>query len=365
MDYEYDHVLPTYLAISRYCNIRCNYCYVPELNKDQQSGVDQRALDMMHTMIKKAKAERFALSHTTLHGAEPTTLSPKVIAELVEEFSTITTTSSINMQTNGVGLNKKYHERMGDLSKKLRIGFTIDFPQVLHDKNRQRTYKKVIENLIYTYDLGYACRVLIGVTAETLDHLEAFKTELRALLRRCPALRVGIKHIKGGDYEMSTDDKVKWADFLWKTGFYDFDHTLWGNLCQSRGNDCWWFEFGEDGAVNSCNKTNNPEGKFANWKEEPISDVITKRKALYKETPVSKDCEKCDYWTFCKGSCPVDRSEDGAVLDCVVRKRLFWHMQLNGKNPKSITEQTPQFVHIQKYAKWKRYGIKNGYIFPR
>jgi len=365
VDYEYDHVLPAYLAVSRYCNIRCDYCYVPEINKDQQDGVDRKALDMMHMMIKKAKAERFALVHATLHGAEPTTLSPAVLAELVEGFGQITTSSVINMQTNGVGFNKKYHSRMGDLRKKLRVGFTIDFPQVLHDKNRQGTYKKVVENLTHTYDLGYTCRVLIGVTAETVNHLPAFEKELRALLRRCPALRVGIKHIKGSEYEMTTEDKVKWADFLWRTKFYDFDHTIWGGLCQSKGNNCWWFEFGEDGTVNSCNKTNNPEGKFANWQEEAMSDVINKRKPLFKDIPVSEECENCSYWSYCKGSCPVDRDENGNTLDCAVRKRLYWHMLMNKQDPKAVSKTAPQFVHIKKYIKWKRYGIKNGYISPR
>lgn len=362
LDYEYTREIPNYFAVSKYCNIRCDYCYVPELHKNQQEGVDQRALTMTDEMVKKARAEKFALKYTCLHGAEPTTLSPPVLKEVVDKLATITVSPLIGMQTNGVALNKHFYRKMGEMQDKLYIGFTLDLPKVLHDKNRQRTYNKVRENMRVTRDLGYSYKLLVGVTREVLDHLPAFERELREILKEHPILRVALKHIKGPTYDMNEEEQMRWADFLWRTGFYDFDHTVWGKICHTQGNDCHWFEFCDDGAVTACNKNYNDHSSFANWLTEPMDEVLNKRRMLFKDREVSTQCNTCMYWKICKGGCPVDRGVNNEAHDCTVRRRLFWHMIRNDKLPAAEIRELPRQTHRKTFVKWVKEGVQAGFI---
>lgn len=361
LDYEYDRVIPCYFAVSNYCNIRCSYCYVPEINKSQRDQLDETAILRATQMAEKARKERFAFSRTVLHGAEPTTLSPLAFREVVEILSSVTVNGKVSVQTNGVGLNKKFHQKMGDISDKLIIGVTLDVPKQVHDKHRQNTFNKVLENLMLAGQLGYIRRTLIGVSAETLDHLGDFAKTIAYFHRFLPDMNIAIKHIKG-EQGMTDEQKVIWADFLWQHKIYDYDHTFWGNLCQVKGNDCLWFEFMMDGGVVSCNKQFAPGNSFANWLDDSIDEVIEKRKGIYQDYKVSSDCEKCSYKSICNGSCPVDRDENGNALDCIIRKRVFHHMNKAGVDPFETVKSTPVHFRQNEFRKWKRYGKKMGWV---
>ena len=139
VEYEYDKVIPCYFAVSNYCNIRCSYCYVPELHKSQKDELDSVALDRAKKMVQKAKDEKFAFSRVVLHGAEPTTLSPETFGKVIRILSEASIDGQVSVQTNGVGLTKRYLTAMGDLRDTLIIGVTLDLPKQAHDEHRQGT----------------------------------------------------------------------------------------------------------------------------------------------------------------------------------------------------------------------------------
>ncbi|MBT3836998.1 MAG: radical SAM protein [Thiotrichales bacterium] len=363
LGYEYDYSVPAYFAVSKYCNIDCTYCYLPDDFKNQKVDIDAQALESISRLIDKAKRERFVLESAYLHGAEPTTLSPEALSKAVEMLSEITLMNRISVQTNGVAVNRSYLKRMGEMQDRVAFGYSVDLPPAAHNKNRSKTYNKVIENIGIARDLGYSHRLLVCVNQDTMEDLPAVLSEIEKLHREFPSMTIAFKHIKG-DQQISDDQKVEWADFLADNGLHDYDHSIWGKICHVDGNNCWWFEFCADGGVTACNKSYNDEGKFANWMEDPMSNIILKRQTLYQNNLVPQECFGCEYWSICKGGCPADRYDDNGTvtLDCAIKKRIYSRMKSSGINPLSDAKNIPRFTRQIEYRKWKETGKKFGFI---
>jgi radical SAM protein with 4Fe4S-binding SPASM domain len=366
LEYEYDYVIPAYFAVSKYCNIRCSYCYLPEEYKNVKDGKDQEALDSVKAFVKKAVKERFALDRVYLHGAEPTTLQPDTIREIVALLSNVTLRSEVSIQTNGVAVNHKFLDRLGDMQEEIAFGYSVDLPPAAHNKNRQGTYNKVIENIKIARDKGYQHRLLVCVNKDTMEDLDAVKKEVDFYHKEFPAMTIAFKTIKG-DLQITNEQKIIWADFLCDTGLYEYDHSIWGKdmICQAHGNDCWWFEFAHDGGVTACNKSYNEDGKFANWLEEPMIDIVRKRRTLYQNHLIPKACFGCEYWRICKGGCPVDRYDDKGdltTLDCKIKMRVYSRMKGAGVSPIIFSKKIPSFHRQKEYKKWKQIGEKLGFL---
>lgn len=356
LDYEYDAKHHAFLAISKYCNLDCSYCYLPDGNKNQKIDVDQRAISMMEQFVQKARTERFALSRTHLHGAEPTTLTPEAFRYVTDLACSITTNDLISVQTNGIALNSSYHKQMGNLQDRLRIGFSLDLPESAHNKNRQNTFNKVVDNIAVARDLGYSHALLISVNRDTMDDLPAVVQSFDMLHQKFPAMNMTIK-VTSGDLALSNEQKVEWADFLTDTGLHDYAMSVSGKVCQMHGNNCCLFEFHVDGGVTACNKSNNDEGVFANWMEEPMEQIFRKRRTLFQNHVISKSCFGCKYWEVCKGGCPVDRDgETGELLDCAIKKRIYANMERAGIDPVKETREIPRFLRQRAYRQWVKTG---------
>jgi radical SAM protein with 4Fe4S-binding SPASM domain len=377
LSYEYDYDVPAYFAISKYCNIDCSYCYLPDDHKNQKADVDEQALSAVHAFIDKAVNERFALSSCYLHGAEPTTLSPEAMREAIESLLTVTLNNRISVQTNGVALNKSYLTRLGEMQDKVAFGYSVDLPPAAHNKNRSKTYSKVVENIGIAKDMGYSTRLLVCINQDTMEDLEAVKAEIEMYHKNFPAMTIAFKHIKG-DQVLSEEQKVQWADFLADNGWHDYDHSIWGTICNSQGNNCWWFEFCSDGGVTACNKSYSDAGKFADWHEEPMTQIMDKRRTLYQNHSVPKMCFGCRYWRMCRGGCPVDRSPDWenitddaglsvsrptvTTLDCAIKQRIWARMEAGGFDPMKVSSVTPQFIRQKAYNNWKSHGERFGFL---
>lgn len=361
LGYEYDLQHHAFLAISKYCNIDCSYCYLPSSNKNQKVDRDGRAVTMLQDLSEKAKRERFALNRSHLHGAEPTTLTPEAFREAVNLTAAITTADLTTVQTNGIALNRSYHERMGDLRDKLAIGFSLDLPRAAHNKNRQGTYDKVVENIAIARDLGYVHRLLVSINRDTMSDLDAVSEAFGMLHSEFPSMSITLK-ITSGDQALTGEQKGVLADYLFDNDLHDYAMSISGSVCQAHGNNCCLFEFHVDGGVTACNKSNNDESVFANWREESMNTIFHKRRTLFQNHTISAECFGCRYWEVCQGGCPVDRDpETSELLDCAIKKRIYRRMELCGLNPITETRQTPRFPRQKAYNSWIDLGRKYGF----
>lgn len=376
--YEYDYTVPAYFAVSKYCNIRCSYCYLPEDFKNRKEDIDAEAIQSVTQLVAKAQAERFALDRVYLHGAEPTTLQPQTIVNVARLLQQITLSPLISIQTNGVAVNRKYLDRLGDMTKHIAFGYSVDLPPAAHNKNRQKTYNKIIENIKEARDRGYEHRLLVCVNQDTMADLEAVKKEIEFYHQEFPSMTIAFKIIKG-EQQLTEQQKIEWGDFLSDTALYEYDHSIWSKdtICQAHGNDCWWFEFAHDGGVTACNKTYNGSETFANWLEEPMIQIVQKRRTLYQNYLVPHECFGCRYWPICKGGCPVDRSvehttitqENGVrvtgnrtvTLDCSIKKRIYSRMEATGIDPLHEAKNIPYFTRQKAYKRWRAIGKRHGF----
>ena len=341
--------------------------------------MDDNAITSVKAFVKKAINEQFALDRVYLHGAEATTLQPDTIKILVDELEKITLRPLINIQTNGVAVNKKYLDRLGDMQERIAFGYSVDLPPAAHDKNRQKTYGKIIDNINEARNRGYKHRLLVCVNKDTMEDLDAVRREIDFYHKEFPSMTIAFKIIKG-EYQITEEQKIIWADFLADNGLYEYDHSVWSpnSICQAHGNNCWWFEFAHDGGVTACNKSYNEIGKFANWIKEPMIDIVRKRRTLYQNYQVPEKCFGCEYWLICKGGCPVDRYEvhgtrveDNGVritgkqtvtLDCAIKQRIYNRMKASGINPLEQYKKIPSFTRQKAYDKWQQFGIEQGFM---
>jgi len=380
LDYEYDYAVPAYFAVTKYCNIRCSYCYLPEEYKNRKDSADEQALSGLRKLVDKAKKEKFALEVAYLHGAEATTLSPEAMKEAVSLLQEITVRRIISVQTNGIALNKRYLDEIGDMQNDVSFGYSVDLPPAAHNKNRQKTYNKVIGNIKLARDRGYQHRLLACINKDTMEDLEAVEREIAYYHQEFPGMTIAFKMITG-DLQLTEGQSVDWANFMLDRGLQDYAHALWGphQICHAKGNNCWWFEFSFDGNVTACNKSYNDEGVFANWIDEPMSYILQKRMALYQNHAVPTSCFGCEYWSICQGGCPEDRKEvfDTMVddktkvsvtgkrivaLDCKVRKTAYARMKKSGINPIAEAYKIPRFNRQKAFFKWRRMGKEYGFM---
>lgn len=320
-----------YWGVSSFCNLRCSYCYVPEYNKANADGLNKMAIERTDKLIDKIENSDYSLTTVTLHGAEPYILSPETIATIVPKLHDVIDHPLIGSQTNGTLLTEKYHDRMGDLTKQLKIGFTLD-PKTLHDSQRENTYDLVKENMLIAVKRGYKCNALTTIGEGITDRLHEVQEIVDFCVENKIFLVMKYIHTNDGSYMMREDEKDKWVDWLYETGNYQYIQNYSPSFCINGGCYGGFYEFGVNGDVTACNKTNTKEGVFGNWITDDLNDIWEDRQKLFDDTVISNDCFNCDFYDLCHGGCPVDRDTNGHAVDCHIKRKLFYTMFHRGEN---------------------------------
>jgi uncharacterized protein len=331
-----EKLMNLYFGLSATCNLRCTYCYVPEYNKNQKRKQNDEAIQITDELIKRFKKQDYKLNQCVLHGAESFVLEPETINIIVNKISPLTFNKYCKVQTNGTLLTEDYHQRMGNLSDKFFIGFSIDAKDV-HNKYRNNSYDLVMKNLRLTRSKGYKMQVLSVIGDETVNHLD----QLEELIQVCEELGIifvmKYLHTKDGSYMINKQDqRDKWSRWLYETGNYKYLQNFSSSFCCNIGSDCGktrWYEFNANGSVVTCNKTNSNELSFANWKIDDFKDIEQKRISFFNNQKENNDCKDCMYYGMCRGGCPVDRLDDNYAIDCDIKKYIFNRMIKDGINP--------------------------------
>jgi len=309
-----------YYALSEVCNMRCKYCYVPEYNKANTAQYDAVAISAAKDLIQKGKDEGVAYGQVTLHGAEPTVLSAKALKEVVELFYEYTQTP-LQMPTNGLNLaSKRYLKELDGLQDKFRIGVSIDGPEVVHNKYRPNSYKRVMRAITNAHEAGFVVKTLSVISNHTVQYAKEWfewSEEMKAL----GCYKVAQKPAHGEGYELTKEDSIEWAKHLIKYSITDHQ-AFQKNLCDKSGNSCMWYEFDVHGGSYSCNKVFNRENNFGNWRKEFFWQLQTKRESLYTDAFIHEDCNTCNYNIFCRSGCSVERV-NGKALDCELKYAVY------------------------------------------
>ena len=314
------------LQISEKCNLRCTYCYLPEELKNKDIDQEKYIMDSLDDIEKQFNNSEYILDKISLHGAETFVIKPELLSLIINRVTEIQRLPYTHTQTNGTLLTPEYHDRLGDLSNKIIIGFSIDVKSV-HDKYRNGTYDLVWKNMLYTKKLGYNVKILSVITKEVLNHLD----ELTKLITTLDEIGIVISFmfVHGGNSELDYNDQIKLGEWGIETGYWNrvqgmsSFHCLNGN-CKSAA----IIHFNLDGTVSSCNSNNKPSGYIANWRTDDINNVIRIRNNAFNNVPISNECNTCNVQELCHTGCPITRDSSDHAIDCVF-KRYVWGILYN------------------------------------
>ena len=216
------------ISINNRCNLNCKYCHFHEKkNYIQEEEMDIIAiLDNITAYIEKKNKELFKLGF--VGNGEPL-LDFEKLSKYIRHIGTFLQDGRITAYTisNGLLVDRGKLEFFKEYN--VNIGFSIDGIQVIHDKYRCRTHKRVMEKInlykeIYGKYPSMNCTVgkdILEAVDETIAFFEQFGS------------RITFSRMIG-EYGISLNE---FNDFLYKakerlnvrTGGYDC--TMYGGLC--------------------------------------------------------------------------------------------------------------------------------------
>jgi radical SAM protein with 4Fe4S-binding SPASM domain len=339
-------IINMYFATHKSCNLNCRYCYIPPYNKNEQKSDDKKILDSLKNFISKVENEGYQIGAFCLHGAEPSLMEAETMAEYIKfvnehwEKYNEKTERKVAIQTNGVRFTKEYLndiEHILGSNDKLRIGFSIDPPKIIHDKLRNQSFDLVMNNYNEACERGFPVSILSVVSSETIKNLEGFSEWMNIQFERKKKYgnpnKIKIKFAIG-ELALSIEEIRYFTRFLLEHEFLNLVQILSPGYCIQRGNECDWYEFDIDGNCYSCNKVYMAEGIFANWISEPFDEIFDKRRKLYSKEYTNPECSDCEYEYLCNSGCPVDRYKSGDMAgkahECELIKISYNELYKNG-----------------------------------
>jgi uncharacterized protein len=130
------------VKIHQRCNLRCDYCYVYQLDGDSWRSrprvISRSVIDELTFRIgEHATAHNLTELDVVLHGGEPLLAGPEVVAYTVRAIRASLGHRRVNfsIQTNGLLLDRQVLKLFADLD--LKVGLSLDGDMEMHDRHRR------------------------------------------------------------------------------------------------------------------------------------------------------------------------------------------------------------------------------------
>jgi uncharacterized protein len=172
-----------------FCNINCDYCYLPNrLNASRMS------VEVVGRSVDLAVSSGLVGNHLSIvwHAGEPLAVPHQYYEEAFEEVRVRSGGVKVihSMQTNGTLINERWCEFFKKYD--VRIGVSVDGPKFIHDQHRRDrlgrgTHDRVMSGIekLKTYSIPFHC--IAVVTAEAL----AYPNEMFDFFLDVGAMHVG------------------------------------------------------------------------------------------------------------------------------------------------------------------------------
>jgi uncharacterized protein len=181
-----------------FCNIDCNYCYLP--SKENKKIFDATLIP--HIMEKLQTMPLYdGELHVAWHAGEPLVVKPSFyrnIFEQIEKYNTKKFPIRHNIQTNAMLITQEYCELFKEYQ--MSIGVSIDGPDYVHDFHRKTrkgkgTHKEVLRGI----ELLNKNNIQFSVIAVISQHSLPYANEIMEHFESIGVRRVGfnIEEIEG------------------------------------------------------------------------------------------------------------------------------------------------------------------------
>lgn len=199
---------------SPFCNINCDYCYLPHRTSTRRLELDVLRQTMARVVSSGLVGPEFTL---LWHAGEPLAVPISWYEEafrIIESFPQLSGKVRHNFQSNGTLLNDKWCDFIKQ--HPVDIGLSIDGPQHIHDKHRvtrkgDGTHKKAERAARLLQDRDIPFGVVAVISQDSLDHAD----EIYHYFRRLGIKGVGfnIEEVEGVNEESSlgseSEDRVR------------------------------------------------------------------------------------------------------------------------------------------------------------
>lgn len=194
---------------SPFCNINCDYCYLPD-----RANTRRMEHDVLRKVFERVWESGLVNAPFSLlwHAGEPLAVPIKWYEEafrIIGEFPGAKDTVVHSLQTNGTLLNDKWCDFIKE--HKIEAGLSIDGPEFIHDHHRKTrkgegTFKKAMAGLEAMKRNGLPYGVVSVISDVSVDHPD----ELYEFYRENGIDGVGfnIEEIEGANESSSLDSRV-------------------------------------------------------------------------------------------------------------------------------------------------------------
>ncbi len=325
-----------------FCNLDCDYCYLP----DRQSK-NQLSLDVLTAIFDKIFAVNFLEKNLTVawHAGEPLSVpisfyekAFEIIETLKEKFNLSSLRITHTLQTNGTLINQSWC----DLFKKydVKVGVSIDGPEFIHDAHRKTrtglgTFGATMRGISWLQKNDIVFSVICVLTALSLEHGD----EILKFFVDQDIKHIGfnVEEIEGNHQTSGLNDRsleAKYRDFM--KSMYQFSKANINKIHLREFEQAEFFireqkdikkgQFSPflmlNIAYNGDFSTFSPEllsmdsktyGNFilGNFSTDTLESVVEteKFKRIYQDIQAGVDlCEEtCDYFSVCGGGAPANK----------------------------------------------------------
>ncbi len=160
-----------------FCNLRCDYCYLPDRDERRRMPAATAAAAVAFLYREGLAADDLTI---VWHAGEPLVLPPAWYRAVFAAIAAAVPPAKVQrhaMQTNGVQVDDAWCDLF--LAERVAVGISLDGPAFLHDARRHTrrggpTHARVMAAAALLQRRGVPFHAIAVVGAETLAHADAF-----------------------------------------------------------------------------------------------------------------------------------------------------------------------------------------------
>jgi uncharacterized protein len=175
---DFDPPLHTRLLILQptpFCNIDCDYCYLPNRNSTARMSMETVRLATQRLVDDGLLGKSFTV---VWHAGEPLVLPPDYYEQAIATVAQVVDSRCevlYSIQTNGTLLNDAWCDLF--VRHRICVGVSVDGPAELHDRHRktrrgQGTHAAVVRGMDLLRRRGIPFHAIAVVTSASLDHAD-------------------------------------------------------------------------------------------------------------------------------------------------------------------------------------------------
>ncbi len=165
------------LQPTSFCNLNCNYCYVPE-----RRNTARMDYDVLEKAIRCLFADKISGSRGEVeflyHAGEPMTVGRAFYENallIIDKYKPSDVKVTNVMQTNGVLINEEWAKFFAE--HEFKVGVSLDGPEFLHNLNRKNwsgigSFDKALRGFKLLRKHGVGTGILSVITSKHLEHPE-------------------------------------------------------------------------------------------------------------------------------------------------------------------------------------------------